>query len=130
MSDDFRKKLDLEPIISISTDVAIPKSSVEADFEFSRATLYDIIGKGQEAIEDMIDIARKSSNPRAYEVLNSMLRNIVDANKDLLELQQRKQKLTGEQPENPQTVNNNLFVGSTAELAAYLENNKKDKNES
>lgn len=130
MSDDFRKKLDLEPITSVSTDVAIPESSVEADFEFSRATLYDIIGKGQEAIEDMIDIARKSSNPRAYEVLNSMLRNIVDANKDLLELQQRKQKLTGEQPETPQTVNNNLFVGSTAELAAYLENNKKDKNES
>jgi hypothetical protein len=77
------------------------------------------IEKGQEALSGILDVAGMSQHPRAYEVAATLVKTIADANKDLLELQKRKKDLTGVGP-SPTTVNNNLFVGSTAELQQLI----------
>jgi hypothetical protein len=95
------------------------------DFEFARGNMIAAIEKGQEALSGILDVAGMSQNPRSYEVVATLLKTVADANKDLLELQKRKMDLTGVGP-NPTTVNNNLFVGSTAELQQLI---KKQSNE-
>lgn len=92
---------------------------VEDDFEFARGHMLSAIEKGQEALSDMLQVAGMSQHPRAYEVVATLLKTVADANKDLLELQKRKKDLTGIGPA-PTTVNNNLFVGSTAELQQLI----------
>jgi hypothetical protein len=70
-------------------------------------------------LESVSDIARQSESPRAYEVMNAILKSMVDANKDLLDLAKRKKDLKAPMPgAAPKNVNNNLFVGSTADLQA------------
>ena len=95
------------------------------DFEFARGNMIAAIENGQEALSGILDVAGMSQNPRSYEVVATLLKTVADANKDLLELQKRKMDLTGVGP-NPTTVNNNLFVGSTAELQQLI---KKQSNE-
>ena len=97
-------------------------STVQDDFEYARENLMDVIGKGQEALFDLMDVARQSQHPRAYEVLSTMMTTLVGANKDLLDLQAKKKKLLEVEPEaNNQQVTNNLFVGSTAELQKMID---------
>ena len=97
-------------------------STVQDDFDYARENLMDVIGKGQEALFDLMDVARQSQHPRAYEVLSTLMNTMVGASKDLLELQAKKKKLLADNPEaNNQQVTNNLFVGSTAELQKMLE---------
>lgn len=100
-------------------------TQVDADFEFARENLMDVINKGQEALFDLMDVARQSQHPRAYEVLSTMMNTMVGASKDLLDLQAKKKKLLEDDPAaTPQQVTNNLFVGSTAELQKYLKQQK------
>jgi len=90
--------------------------TVQNDFDYARENLMDVIGKGQEALFDLMDVARQSQHPRAYEVLSTLMNTMVGASKDLLELQAKKKKLLEAEPDaNNQQVTNNLFVGSTAE---------------
>jgi len=100
----------------------VPKHSLEAedDFEFARGNLLNIILKGGEAVDEMLEFSRASQHPRSYEVLSTLLKTLTDANKDLLALQKTRKELKGD--DNPQTVNQNLFVGSTAELQKMLKN--------
>lgn len=128
MSDELRKALDLAPINTSTGEVMPPDSQVEDDFDFARKNLYDVIGKSQEALEDMIDVARQSQHPRAYEVLNQMLKNVADISKDLIDLQKKKKDLVKKEESSPQSVHNNLFVGTTADLAKMIEDarNKSD----
>jgi len=103
-------------------------TQVNADFEFARENLMDVINKGQEALFDLMDVARQSQHPRAYEVLATMMNTMVGASKDLLDLQAKKKKILEEDPSaSPQQVTNNLFVGSTAELQKYLKQHKTDE---
>ena len=78
-----------------------------------------IIDSAQASIEDLSSIASTSESPRAYEVLSTLMKTIVDANKDLLELQ-RKVKLLKDESSQPQSVTNALFVGSTSELQKLI----------
>ena len=100
-------------------------TQIDADFEYARENMMEVINKGQEALFDLMDVARQSQHPRAYEVLATMMNTMVGASKDLLDLQAKKKKLLEDDPEaTPQQVTNNLFVGSTAELQKYLKQNK------
>lgn len=100
-------------------------TQIDADFEFARENIMDVVNKGQEALFDLMDVARQSQHPRAYEVLATMMNTMVGASKDLLDLQARKKKILEEDPSaSPQQVTNNLFVGSTAELQKYLKQNR------
>jgi len=97
------------------------KATAENDFEFARGNLYEIIQSGQEALDDMIGFAKQAQNPRAYEVVGAMVANLVDANQKLLHLsKQIKEIQSTDKVDTSKTVNNNLFVGSTAELQKLL----------
>lgn len=98
-----------------------PDKDIENDFKYTRENLYSVIEQGNKALEDMIDVARASEHPRAYEVVSTLMNTLVNANKDLLDLSKKKRDLAPkEQVDGPQTVNNNLFVGSTADLQKAL----------
>ena len=128
-NDPIADTLGLTPVTSISMGMPVVSSfedkQVTDDFEYARGNMISAIEKGQEALSGVLEVAGMSQHPRAYEVAATLVKTLADANKDLLELQKRKKDLTGVGP-NPTTVNNNLFVGSTAELQQLI----KKQNES
>ena len=84
----------------------------EQDYEYSRDTYYDLIEKGRESLELMIEVARESEHPRAFEVLSGMIKGIADVNDKLMDLNKKQKELTKEdKPTETTTTNNNLFVG-------------------
>src|SRR5210317_510657 len=99
------------------------KDNVKSDYEYSRETYYDLIEKGREGLEDMIHVARESEHPRAYEVLAGMLKNIADINDKLMDLNKKHKDITQPTKEAKQVEHqqNNIFVGSTAELQKMLQ---------
>ena len=102
-----------------------PDDNVENDYEYSKRTYYDLIEKGQNALDDMIDVARNLEHPRAYEVLSGMIKNVSDVNDRLMDLNKKKKdfyKNDTKQIEGNNTTNNNLFVGSTTDLQRMLKN--------
>ena len=102
-----------------------PDENVENDYEYSKRTYYDLIEKGQNALDDMIDVARNLEHPRAYEVLSGMIKNVSDVNDRLMDLNKKKKdfyKNDIKQIEGNTTTNNNLFVGSTTDLQRMLKN--------
>ena len=88
------------------------------DFEYARGNMINIIEKGNEALDGILNVAGQSQHPRSYEVAANLIKTLVDAQKDLLELQKRKKDLSGES--STKNVTNNLFVGSTAELQKLI----------
>lgn len=119
MNDDpIAQTLDLAPLTQIPVQ-QFNSGQIDDDFEYASGNLIAVIEKGQEALTGIVDVAGMSQHPRAYEVVATLVKTVADANKDLLELQKRKKDLTGVGPM-PTTVNNNLFVGSTAELQQLI----------
>jgi len=124
MDNTIAKSLGITPLQSEPVEVIVPRQddNIENDFRYTRENLYSVIEQGNKALEDMIDVARASEHPRAYEVVSTLMKTLVDANKDLLDLSKKKKELIDkEEKVNPQTVNNNLFVGSTADLQQMIE---------
>ena len=99
---------------------------ITKDYDYTRGNLYSIIEKGQEAINGILELAQESEMPRAYEVAGQLIKNVADATDKLMDLQKKlKDVEEDKQVRGPSTVNNALFVGSTAELAKLLK--EKDK---
>jgi len=137
MKNDFEKienALDIESS-EVSKEIVKKKtlknSSIEKtdsvdpdkDYEYTRGNLYTLIEKGQEAINNIIDLAQQSDSPRAYEVAGQLIKNVGDVTDKLIDLQQKMKKLKEEEPRGPKNVTNNtMFVGSTAELQKLLKN--------
>lgn len=103
--------------------------AVEEEIEDVRDNLHNAISLSQQAVQDMLSIAQQSQHPKAYEVLNSMIKTYADISMGLADLQMKKQRLVGSKPasQEPQTINNNLFVGSTAEMLKIIEDMKNNK---
>ena len=102
---------------------------VKKDYEYTRGNLYSIIEKGQEALNGVLELAQESEMPRAYEVAGQLIKNVADATDKLMELQKKLKEVEEEkQSKGPSTVNNALFVGSTAELAKMLKHGLKEDN--
>jgi hypothetical protein len=101
-------------------------SEIETDVRYVRQNMYDLIEKGHRSIDELLNVADQSQHPRAYEVLATMIKTMGDMNKDLLDMHEKKQKITGEKPEPVETVNNNLFVGSTSELLKLMRKDDKE----
>jgi len=118
-SDEISKALDLPPLEMSKFTPIEPEPEFKDDFEFARGNLINIIEKGSEALTGILDVASMSQHPRSYEVAANLIKTMSEVNKDLLELSKRKQDLEGTSGK-PTTVNNNLFVGSTAELQKLL----------
>ena len=92
----------------------------EQDYEYSRDTCYDLIEKGRESLELMIEVARESEHPRAFEVLSGMIKGIADVNDKLMDLNKKQKELTKEDKPPESSTTNNLFVGSTTDLQRML----------
>ncbi len=124
------KKLD--KFLNIESPENIPaiyekriNTQVDTDFDFARENMMEVMNKGQEALFELMDVAKQSQHPRAYEVLSTMMNTMLNASKDLMDLQAKKKKLLEDDPmASPNTVTNNLFVGSTSELQKYLKQYK------
>lgn len=101
--------------------------SAKTDFETARSNILDMIENGQDAMYKLSQIASSSQHPRAYEVYAKLMETMLQANKDLMDLQVKIREITAADApmnEKAQTINNNLFVGSTAELQKMIENVK------
>ena len=81
-----------------------------------------MIEKGQEALDSILEVAQEGQQPRAYEVVSQLLKNVADTTDKLIDLQLKTKELNAEDKKGPSTVNNALFVGSTAELQKLLKN--------
>jgi hypothetical protein len=90
------------------------------DYQQSRENLQGIIDQGKEAMEDILRIARESEHPRAFEVYGTLLKNMVDANKELLNIQKQMRDMNGKKEVNNTTIDKAIFVGSTSELSKLL----------
>ena len=95
---------------------------IESDTEIARQNIKELIQKGHKAVDELAVVARDSQHPRAYEVMATLIKNMSDLNKDLLELQKRKKDLmvTSQNKAGEVNVDKALFVGSTAELMKLL----------
>ena len=99
----------------------LTKNDIEKDYEYTRGNLYSIIEKGQEAINGILELAQDSEMPRAYEVAGQLIKSVSDATDKLMDLQKKLKDVEEEtKQKGPSTVNNALFVGSTAELQKLL----------
>ena len=109
-----------EPV-GIQKPDRLTKDDIEKDYEYTRGNLYSIIEKGQEAINGILELAQESEMPRAYEVAGQLIKSVSDATDKLMDLQKKLKDVEEEKAsKGPNTVNNSLFVGSTAELAKML----------
>ena len=99
----------------------LTQDDITKDYEYTRGNLYSIIEKGQEAINGILELAQESEMPRAYEVAGQLIKSVSDATDKLMDLQKKLKDVEEEsKPKGPNTVNNALFVGSTAELAKMI----------
>jgi len=119
--------LGIEPMIDPPSKImdAIPliKAEKNDDYEYARGNLYKIIEKGQDALEDMIDVAKQSESPRAYEVVTNLIKTMAETNKDLLNLAKVKKELEKvDTPEQKNITNNNLVLTS-ADLLKMIKGN-------
>jgi len=107
-------------VTSDSQEQTSTPTQTSDDYEYSRETYYDLIEKGKDALEDMINVARESEHPRAFEVLSGMIKNISDVNDRLMDLNKKKKELDQKdvvkQIENQQ---NNFYL-STSELQKMM----------
>ena len=111
------------------------KNDITKDYEYTRANLYSLIEKGQEAINGIMELAGESASPRAYEVAGQLIKSVADTTDKLADLQKKLKDLeedtTKKGPSN--VTNNALFVGSTSELSKLLKQgflNNNDKSDS
>jgi dTDP-D-glucose 4,6-dehydratase len=119
-----------DQLTNVTKPDRLTKTDIDKDYEYTRGNLYSIIEKGQEAINGILELAQESEMPRAYEVAGQLIKSVSDATDKLMDLQKKLKDVEEEtKVKGPSTVNNALFVGSTAELGKLLKNGipKEDK---
>jgi hypothetical protein len=131
MNDEIGNSLGLRPldeVIDVKSTVKRVSPSkreldnkLDTDYEYARTNFYNVIESGTEALEQMLEVAKASEHPRAYEVVATIMKTLIDSNKELVAMSSKKVKDDEIVPEtNKPVTNNNLFVGSTAELQQLL----------
>ena len=127
LNDEFNVSADIVQPEVVKDKIEKVRESVDdinKDYEYTRGNLYSIIEKGQEAINGILELAQESEMPRAYEVAGQLIKNVADATDKLMDLQKKLKDVNEEkEAKGPTTVNNSLFVGSTAELQKFLKQN-------
>jgi len=120
------KKSEVE-VIEASKPVSTEDTNdVDADYQYARENLYNVIDKGSDALSTLVELANQSESPRAFEIVGQLIKTLSDSNKDLLELQSKVKKIKDEEPKGPNSVTNALFIGNTAELQKMIKDRKKD----
>lgn len=106
-----------------------PQTDLEKDYTDIRRNIKNIISKGSEAIDGILNLASETESPRAYEVLSQMIKTVSDANKDLLEIHKKMKDIEGVSAQNQSAstiTNNSIFVGSTSDLQNILRGKMKE----
>ena len=115
-SDIVESKSTPKPEVVKSKDV-----DIEKDYEYSRANLYSLIEKGQEAINGIMEVAGEGGSPRAYEVAGQLIKSVADTTDKLIDLQKKLKDVEDDSKKTTNNVTNNaVFVGSTSELQKML----------
>ena len=129
------KTLGITDVVEQQLEVVTPPKPVvktdnedlENDYKYQRENFYQLVERGQDAVQGIIDLARESEHPRAFEVAGNLIKQVADVTEKLGDLQLKMQKLK-EVPNNaPKNITNALFVGSTTELQKMLKNNARNK---
>ena len=135
--DSIDKALDIESEIVESKPMKpvppkVEKDDIKKDYEYTRANLYSLIEKGQEAINGIMELAGESASPRAYEVAGQLIKSVADTTDKLADLQKKLKDLEEDNTKKgPNNVTNNaLFVGSTSELSKLLKQGFLNNNDS
>ena len=97
---------------------------VDADYKYQRDNFYNLIEKGQNAIEGILNVAKESDHPRGYEVAGNLIKQVAEVTEKLGDLQEKMKQLKEVPNSAPKNVTNALFVGSTAELQKMLKQKK------
>lgn len=128
INDNLNKIFDLEPIEASALPV-VPSENIqkEDDFELARNTLRSLIGKNEGIISDLVELARNSEHPRAYEVVGQLVKAQSDIAKDLMNIHKQKKEISGDDPQNIKQQNNIVFAGSTSDLLKLISAQKAKK---
>jgi hypothetical protein len=130
INEKLSEALDIEPIELTPTEVvevtpvATTENQIDDDADFARRNIRELITKGNTAMDNILHVAKESEAPRAYEVAATLIKNLADLNKDLLDLQKKKRDLKPVETTNNINVDKAVFVGSTKELVKLLKSNK------
>ena len=109
--------------VSPPRPVIVPETNeqdVDNDYKYQRENFYQLVERGQDAIDGILDLAKEGEHPRAYEVAGQLIKNVADVTEKLGDLQEKMKKLKEVPNQGPKSVTNALFVGSTAELQKML----------
>ena len=130
LNNNLSEIFDVEPIkhteiveLPKKTDIVL-SDEVDADSALARKNIKSLLGKGETAIDNLMLVAKESEHPRAYEVLGNFIKTLSDLNKDLLDIQKKKQELRPQDIKQSINVEKAVFVGSTAELLKQIRENK------
>ena len=101
---------------------------IETDYNYSRAQLYSLVEKGQEAVDGALDVAQQSDSARAYEVAGQLIKHVADTADKLVDLQKKMKDIdeVNTKQNTTNVTNNSLFVGSTADLQKMLKKVSKE----
>ena len=120
---------ELEQHVEKTKSLRTDTPDIQQDYETSRAQLHNLVMKGQEAVDGILDVARASDHPRAYEVAGQLIKHVADTTDKLIDLQTKMKELDKEDKKGPTSVTNAMFVGSTSDLQKMLKNiNKEESN--
>ena len=111
--------------IETKKELTVPEEKdPDIDFETGRKNLYNLLDKGNEAIDGILNLAKEGEHPRAYEVAGQLIKTVSEVSQNLLDLQDKLKKIKDVPNNAPKNVTNALFVGSTTELTKLLKKKK------
>ena len=126
MPKDIDKQLD--DILDISQDIKKKSTEVvkvpertehaETDYRYARENLYNLVERGQDAIDGILDLSKETESPRAYEVAGQLIKTVSDTAEKLIDIQKKSKDV--EKENDVKTQHNHLYVGSTSELQKFL----------
>ena len=112
----------------IPNTIEVSENDIENDYKYQRENFYNLVERGSDAIEGILELAKEGEHPRAYEVAGQLIKNVAEVTEKLGDLQEKMRRLK-EVPSNaPKNVTNALFVGSTKELQKMLKDKIEDGN--
>ena len=109
--------LDPKPLVPRPDDTL---DHADADYKYSRENFYNLVERGQDAIDGILEVAKEGEHPRAYEVVGQLIKNVAEVTEKLADLQEKMKKLKEVPDHAPKNVTNALFIGSTKELQNLL----------
>ena len=130
--EDTNNDLQMDVINTEYQDEKIINHDVDLDQDLTRTreNLFSLLEKGEDALDNILSVAKQSESPRCYEVFSSMLKNLADINHQILDIHKKKSELnkyksSPEDNKTPNVINNSLFIGSTNELQQLIADTKK-----